>query len=141
MDFTVEHIPRLIDEILGSAELGRDDVELFLMHQATYMMLERLRERLAIDEQRLPLALAEYGNTVSSTLPILLSDLRKRRLRPGTRTVMVGFGVGLSWAGCLWTETWQAKGEAATTATNARTEDTSARQEVAAEDDAGKQAA
>ena len=78
------------------------------MHQATHLMLARLRERLEVDEQRLPLMLENFGNTVSSTLPILLHELRTGgRLRPGTRSLLVGFGVGLSWAGCLWTETWQ----------------------------------
>jgi len=142
VDFTVERIPQLIDDILATAGLARDEVELFLMHQATHLMLTRLRERLAIDEQRLPLALENYGNTVSSTLPILFSDLRASgRLRPGTRSLMVGFGVGLSWAGCLWTETWQAKGAATATAatTPADTDPTS--DGDATDGEAGKQAA
>ena len=69
---------------------------------------------MAIDPEQLPLALEEYGNTVSSTIPILLHDLRGQRpLAPGIRSMLVGFGVGLSWAGCMWTETWEAKGAAA----------------------------
>jgi hypothetical protein len=28
-------------------------------------------------------------------------------LQPGVQTLLIGFGVGLSWAGCSWTETWQ----------------------------------
>ena len=57
----------------------------------------------------MPEALEHYGNTVSSTIPILINDLRAAgRLRPGKQTLMIGFGVGLSWAGCAWTETWQA---------------------------------
>ena len=61
-----------------------------------------------LDADRMPLALEECGNTVSSTIPILIRDLRANgRLRPGVRSLMIGFGVGLSWAGCAWTETWQ----------------------------------
>ena len=86
----------------------RDDVEFYLMHQATLFMLEHLRVRLDLTEEQMPLALQEYGNTVSSTLPLLMHDLRAAgRLRPGTQTLLVGFGVGLSWAGCSLTETWQ----------------------------------
>ncbi len=118
VDFTVERIPQLVDEILAKAEQSRDDVELFLMHQATHMMLDRLRQRMEVDDQRLPLMLENCGNTVSSTLPILMHDLRTgSRLRPGTRSMLVGFGVGLSWAGCLWTETWHAHGAATAHAT------------------------
>ena len=51
------------------------------------------------------LGLAEYGNTVSSTIPILIHDLRAAgRLLPGMRCLLIGFGVGLSWAGCAWTK-------------------------------------
>ena len=77
-------------------------------------MLDKLRMSMDITPEQLPLALQDYGNTVSSTIPILLHDLRASgRLRPGVRSMLVGFGVGLSWAGCMWTETWEAKGAAA----------------------------
>jgi 3-oxoacyl-[acyl-carrier-protein] synthase-3 len=63
---------------------------------------------MSLDSDKMPVDLEEYGNTVSSTIPILIDRLRRSgQLKPGTRTVMVGFGVGLSWAGCTWTETWQ----------------------------------
>ena len=85
-------------------------MDLYLIHQATTFMLNHLRQRMNLDEEHTPEALAEYGNTVSSTIPILMHDLRAAgRLRPGKQTLMVGFGVGLSWAGCAWTETWQPK--------------------------------
>ena len=36
--------------------------------------------------------------------PILMQALRNSgRLRPGTRSLLAGFGVGFSWAGCMWT--------------------------------------
>lgn len=138
VDFTVEHIPQLVDDIITASELARDEVDLFLMHQATHMMLDRLRQRMDIDEQRLPLALENVGNTVSSTLPILMHDLRASgRLRPGTRSLLVGFGVGLSWAGCQWTETWAAHG-AATGHATAAADDAKI---TTGDDDAEKQAA
>ena len=98
------------DRILADAGLARDDVDLYLMHQATLFMLEHLRDRLKVDEDLLPADLEQCGNTVSSTLPILMHNLRRSgRLRPGKRSLLVGFGVGFSWAGCLWAETWQSR--------------------------------
>ncbi len=80
------------------------------MHQATHKLLDSLRKHLQIDEQRMPSAMRDYGNTVSSTIPILINEMRASgRLRVGTRSLLAGFGVGFSWAGCLWTETWQNK--------------------------------
>ena len=108
--FTLDVVPPMIDRILARSGLNREDIDLFLMHQATAFMLEHLRTRLKLDEDRVPLDLEDYGNTVSSTIPILMNDLRASgRLRPGKRCLLIGYGVGLSWAGCLWTETWEAR--------------------------------
>jgi len=108
--FTLEVIPPMIDQLLAGAGLTHEDVDLYLMHQATLYMIEHLRARLNLDKDLVPIALEHGGNTVSSTLPILMRDLRSsRRLRPGKRSLLISFGVGLSWAGCLWTETWEAR--------------------------------
>ena len=108
--FTLEVVPPMVERVLTGAGWTRNDVDFFLMHQATSFMLNHLRERMELDEEHTPEALEDCGNTVSSTIPILMTELRKSgRLRPGKQTLMVGFGVGLSWAGCVWTETWEAK--------------------------------
>jgi 3-oxoacyl-[acyl-carrier-protein] synthase-3 len=108
MSFTVAAIPQLVDEVLRDAGAKRDDVDLYLLHQATHKMLAQLQTRLGLDDRRLPIKMEEVGNTVSSTLPILIHDLRREaRLRPGMRNMLIGFGVGWSWAGCLWDEVWQ----------------------------------
>jgi 3-oxoacyl-[acyl-carrier-protein] synthase-3 len=71
-------------------------------------MLEGFQEQLGVDDRRLPIMLDEYGNTVSSTIPFLMHDLRASgRIKRGTRSMLVGFGVGFSWAGCVWQESWQ----------------------------------
>ncbi len=113
LNLTVDIIPRLVQQVLTAAQLSEQDVELFLMHQATLKLLEQLREHMKLDPARLPIALETVGNTVSSTLPLLMNDLRSSgRLRPGTRSLLAGFGVGFSWAGCIWTETWENKAAA-----------------------------
>lgn len=112
--FTLEVVPPTIDRILKQSGLTRDDVDLYLMHQATLLMLERLRDQLKLNAESLPVDLENCGNTVSSTIPILMHNLRgSGRLKPGKRSLLVGFGVGLSWAGCFWTETWAAQQQAA----------------------------
>jgi 3-oxoacyl-[acyl-carrier-protein] synthase-3 len=105
--FTVEVVPALVEKILERAGWTRDDVNLYLLHQATSFLLEQVRARMGVTLEQAPMALAEYGNTVSSTIPILIRDLRQDgRLKPGVRSLMIGFGVGLSWCGCAWTESW-----------------------------------
>ncbi len=109
--FTLKVVPPLIDRLLAGAGWSRDRVDVYLMHQATTFMLEHLRSRLKLDQQQVPEALKECGNTVSSTIPLLMRDLRESgRLRPGKNSLLIGFGVGFSWAGCVWTETWESEG-------------------------------
>jgi 3-oxoacyl-[acyl-carrier-protein] synthase-3 len=109
VDFTVERIPGLVEAVLGGAGLRREQVDLYLLHQATNLLLDSLAKELKIEDAKMPRVIAQYGNTVSSTLPIMIHDLRAGgRIRPGTRSMLVGYGVGLSWAGCMWTETWSA---------------------------------
>jgi 3-oxoacyl-[acyl-carrier-protein] synthase-3 len=106
--FSLDVVPSTVDQALAASGWTRDDVDVYLMHQATALLLNHLREKMSLNGDKMPVDLEEYGNTVSSTIPILIDRLRRSgQLKPGTRTVMVGFGVGLSWAGCTWTETWQ----------------------------------
>ena len=103
INFTVEAVPRLIEEILEANKMRDQDIDRYLMHQATWKMLDQLRHRMNVAEHRVPIDLAEVGNTVSCTLPILIANLRNRgELSRESVNMLIGFGVGLSWAGCLW---------------------------------------
>jgi 3-oxoacyl-[acyl-carrier-protein] synthase-3 len=103
INFTVEAVPRLVDEILKANQLTDADIDKYLMHQATWKMLDQLRSRMGVAPERVPIELADVGNTVSCTIPILIDELRNRdQLDPKSVNMLVGFGVGLSWAGCLW---------------------------------------
>jgi 3-oxoacyl-[acyl-carrier-protein] synthase-3 len=114
---TLDIIPRMVQQVLDGANLTDADIDMYLMHQATLKLLDSLRQHMHLEEARMPMAMLDCGNTVSSTLPILIENLRSsRRLRPGTRSVLAGFGVGFSWAGCVWTETWENKAVAASDA-------------------------
>ncbi|MEM9368234.1 MAG: ketoacyl-ACP synthase III [Planctomycetota bacterium] len=107
INFTVEAVPRLISEIQDANGLTDADIGKYLMHQATWKMLDQLRRRMGVAEDRLPIDLEDVGNTVSCTLPILVDRMRRRsEIYANATNMLVGFGVGLSWAGCLWRDTW-----------------------------------
>lgn len=74
--------------------LKDEDVDIYLLHQATKYVLEQLGRRLHIDGKKIPFRAGTYGNTVSSSLPILLQEeLAKENHRT---FLLCGFGAGLS---------------------------------------------
>ena len=104
MNFTVGAVPQVVEQILHDADMKRDQIQFYLLHQATLKMLQQLQQRLGLTDDQLPICLENCGNTVSSTLPILVSQMRSQnRLQTGDHHLLIGFGVGWSWAGCVWT--------------------------------------
>ena len=100
--FAMESVPLAVQELLQRAQLHRDDIDLFVFHQANEFMLKRLQTKLQIPPERFVMALRDFGNTVSSTIPIALHQiLAAGRLKAGMRVMLVGFGVGYSWGATL----------------------------------------
>ena len=98
--FTLMKVPKMIKDVCAKNDLQKEDISLFVFHQANKYMLEHLRKKLKIDEDKFFVNLAGVGNTVSSTIPIALCDAREQGLLFG-KVVLAGFGVGLSWGATI----------------------------------------
>lgn len=98
--FTLTKVPQMVKEVLAKNGLQKDEVDLFIFHQANKYMLEHLRKKLKIDEDKFFVNLANIGNTVSSTIPIALCDAREQGILKGN-LLLAGFGVGLSWGAVI----------------------------------------
>lgn len=98
--FTLMKVPKMIKEVLAKNDLQKEDISLFVFHQANKYMLEHLRKKLKIEEDKFFVNLENVGNTVSSTIPIALCDARDQGLLKG-KVVLAGFGVGLSWGATI----------------------------------------
>jgi 3-oxoacyl-[acyl-carrier-protein] synthase-3 len=97
-NFSAREVPEQITHLLQKNSLVSDDIDLFVMHQGSRSIVETIQRRLGIDG-RFPLKLQEHGNTVSSSIPLILQDVLHD---PDTQTVLIsGFGVGLSWASAI----------------------------------------
>jgi 3-oxoacyl-[acyl-carrier-protein] synthase-3 len=97
-NFMMEKVPLTIEACLAKNGLADADVDLYVFHQASKYMLDRLSERLGLEPERVPRGMARVGNTVSSSIPLLLADLGDRGELAGRTVLAAGFGVGLSWA-------------------------------------------
>lgn len=105
-NFTLQVVPDTVAKLLQQSGKRIEDIDLFVFHQANRYMLEHLRNNLRIPAEKFVLAMADCGNTVSSSIPIALKDaVQAGRLKPGMCVMLLGFGVGLSWCGSLivWT--------------------------------------
>ena len=100
--FTLKTVPKLIDQLLSEAGLKVDDVDLFIFHQASELIVESSAKKLGIPREKLHYKLHDVGNSGGSTVAIALTDAwLKGKIRPGMKVVLSAFGVGLSWAATL----------------------------------------
>lgn len=104
--FTLATVPKAVNALLQRASLAPGEVDLYVFHQANRHMLDHLRRKSAIPEDKFLVHLSTCGNTVSATIPITLCEARRAgRLKRGAVIALVGFGVGYSWSAavCRWT--------------------------------------
>lgn len=101
-NFTLERVPALVAETLNRNKLIHNDINHFIFHQANKYILNYIRKKIGIPEDRFEIFIENCGNTVSSTIPITLSELIKSgRLQNNSNILLAGFGVGYSWGGCV----------------------------------------
>ena len=100
-NFMMTRVPRDVGACLAANDMTKEDVDLFLFHQASRFMVESLAQALKLPSEKVPVKLAETGNTVSSTLPLLIETLGGMPALAGKTVLLSGFGVGLSWASTI----------------------------------------
>lgn len=98
-NFSATAVPAQIKELLARSGFSEADIDLFIFHQGSKYIVDTLKKRMQLNEAKVPLMLAGQGNTVSSSIPLVL----ERRMDDAAlkRVILSGFGVGLSWASCL----------------------------------------
>jgi 3-oxoacyl-[acyl-carrier-protein] synthase-3 len=98
-NFSATTVPGQIQTLLAQSGLTLSDVDLVLLHQGSRFILDTIAKRLGLPSSKVPSNLAEQGNTISSSIPLLFQEYMDK---PSIgRVVMSGFGVGLSWASCI----------------------------------------
>jgi 3-oxoacyl-[acyl-carrier-protein] synthase III len=101
-NFTLRVVPETVSKLLIKSGLNLDEIDLFVFHQANRYMLEHLRKRLGIASEKFVISMQNCGNTVSCTIPIALKGAEQSgRLQRGMKVMLLGFGVGYSWAGTI----------------------------------------
>ncbi len=95
----VRSLEEVCREVLGMADLGPDDVDWFIPHQANQRIVDAVAQRLEIPSDRCYVNIERYGNTSAASIPIALDEaVRSGRVRRKDLVLMAAFGAGLTWA-------------------------------------------
>lgn len=101
-NFTLEMVPLLVQETLVRNKLTIEEIDLFVFHQANKYLLNFLRRKIKIPEDKFYYYIEDVGNTVSSSIPIALHEaMKENKIDEGNKILLAGFGVGYSWAGAV----------------------------------------
>ncbi len=83
---------------IKDAGLSLEDIDLLVPHQANVRIIDATARRIGIDENKVFVNIASYGNTSAATIPVALTEaLEQGRIEPGDHIAMTAFGGGLSW--------------------------------------------
>ncbi|MCR5833335.1 MAG: ketoacyl-ACP synthase III [Selenomonadaceae bacterium] len=100
--FTLREVPKLVEDVLSLAQLTRGDLDYCIFHQANKFMMTFLRDKAGLNEVPFLNEITTTGNIVSGSVPLGIEQVVKTEGAEKLRRVMLaGFGVGLSWAGCI----------------------------------------
>lgn len=102
LNYSLESIPTLFNDVLASNGLEKDDIDLHVYHQANIFLADLERRKLKIPKEKYYVNISDTGNTVSSTIPIALRKaLDDGTLKPGMKVLSVAQGLGYTWGGMV----------------------------------------
>ena len=101
-EFSAIRVPELLYKNLEINGLSLEDIDWFVFHQANQYMLNFVKMKCKLPPDKFVMDLADGGNTVSSTIPIVLSKMEVQgKIGKGQNIALSGFGVGLSIANTI----------------------------------------
>lgn len=100
--FALEIVPEILEKVLKKCNLNKNDIDYYVFHQANRFMLDFLQTKCELSNFPYWNDVSNYGNTVSNSIPIALVDMmRVKKYKNLNKVMLIGFGVGLSWGGCM----------------------------------------
>jgi len=97
--FVKRFVPDDIRKNIADNGYDIENIDRFILHQASKFMVEIVAEDLEIDMSKVPFDIRNYGNTVSSSIPLVLA--KELHTKENKTTLISGFGVGLSFGSCV----------------------------------------
>jgi 3-oxoacyl-[acyl-carrier-protein] synthase-3 len=101
----VDHMEHSCRQLLALAQLGIEDVDLVIAHQANGRIINAVRERFGLEPERVADYVADLGNTSAASIPLALARAEDDGRLPtaGGHVLLTAFGAGFSWGAALLT--------------------------------------
>ncbi|NLT07379.1 MAG: ketoacyl-ACP synthase III [Solirubrobacterales bacterium] len=100
--FALSVLPDHLRGFLAANDIGVADVDLFVFHQASRMVIDSLARALDLPRERVRLSLEDVGNLSAASIPhALRAALDDGAVTSGSRVVLGALGAGVSWGSVL----------------------------------------
>ena len=97
-NFVMKTVPDNIKKLLSNLNIDKKDIDCYIFHQGSKFIIDMLTATLELPKEKVPFDMTHYGNTVSSSIPIIL----EKELNKNNKFILLsGFGVGLSFANTI----------------------------------------
>ena len=99
----VKRMAEAAEKALQRAGLTKDNIDLFIPHQANIRIIDAVGERLKITKEKVFVNIDRYGNISVACIPLAIHELRQhKKIKPGTIMVLDAFGAGFTWASVVY---------------------------------------
>jgi len=100
----VRLLPEVALESLKMAGLEKEDVTLYIPHQANMRINQFFQQAMKLPEEKVFHNIQRYGNTTAATIPIALDEAMEMDLlgKAGDITMFLGLGSGVTWGSVVY---------------------------------------
>ncbi len=102
--FAVKVCKQGIDQILEDSQLTFDQIDYVLCHQANERIIDYVKKKYELPDEKFFMNLQKFGNTSSASIPMAIDEMTELgMIHPGTKIISVAFGAGFTWSSVLLT--------------------------------------
>lgn len=98
----VVRFSEVIKEGLEFNNLKKDDIDMFIPHQANLRISQFIQKKLGLEDTQVHNNIQKYGNTTAASIPIALTEAwEEGKIKKGDLVVLAAFGSGFTWGSVI----------------------------------------
>ncbi len=98
----VQKFPEVIMEALDETELKKEDIDMFVPHQANLRISQFVQKRLGLKDDQVWNNIQRFGNTTAASIPVALCEAWEAgAVKDGDLVCLAAFGSGFTWGSAL----------------------------------------